>query len=46
MNISIMPIVERLGNWQEIRRGLFFDYLKQSKDQSMQDWYNFVTEVG
>lgn len=26
--------------------GLFFDYLKKSDDMSMQDWYNFVTEVG
>jgi len=26
--------------------GLFFDYLKASDDRSMQDWYNFVTEVG
>ena len=26
--------------------GLFFDYLKKSDAMSMQDWYNFVTEVG
>jgi coproporphyrinogen III oxidase len=26
--------------------GLFFDYLKATKAQSMQDWFNFVTEVG
>lgn len=26
--------------------GLFFDYLKATNEQSMQDWYNFVTEVG
>ncbi|WP_275316336.1 oxygen-dependent coproporphyrinogen oxidase [Tenacibaculum bernardetii] len=26
--------------------GLFFDYLKQTEDFSMQDRYNFVTEVG
>jgi coproporphyrinogen III oxidase len=26
--------------------GLFFDYLKASDTMSMQDWYNFVTEVG
>ena len=26
--------------------GLFFDYCKKTDDQSMQDWYNFVTEVG
>lgn len=26
--------------------GLFFDYLKATNDRSMQDWYNFVTEVG
>lgn len=26
--------------------GLFFDYLKASETQSMQDWYNFVTQVG
>ena len=26
--------------------GLFFDYLKKSDDRSMQDWYNFVTQVG
>ena len=26
--------------------GLFFDYLKATDDRSMQDWYNFVTEVG
>jgi len=26
--------------------GLFFDYLKATEDRSMQDWYNFVTEVG
>ncbi|MFD2892296.1 oxygen-dependent coproporphyrinogen oxidase [Flavobacterium chuncheonense] len=26
--------------------GLFFDYLKETEDMKMQDWYNFVTEVG
>ncbi len=26
--------------------GLFFDYLKESDKHSMQDWYDFVTEVG
>ena len=26
--------------------GLFFDYLKETSEMSMQDWYNFVTEVG
>lgn len=26
--------------------GLFFDYCKQTYEMSMQDWYNFVTEVG
>ncbi|MCL4123297.1 UNVERIFIED_CONTAM: hypothetical protein GTU68_029696 [Idotea baltica] len=26
--------------------GLFFDYCKASEDMSMEDWYNFVTEVG
>ena len=26
--------------------GLFFDYCKATNDMSMQDWYNFVTEVG
>jgi len=26
--------------------GLFFDYLKSSEGMKMQDWYNFVTEVG
>ncbi len=26
--------------------GLFFDYLKASEGVKMQDWYNFVTEVG
>ena len=26
--------------------GLFFDYLKVSEEKTMQDWYNFVTEVG
>jgi coproporphyrinogen III oxidase len=26
--------------------GLFFDYCKASKEMQMQDWYNFVTEVG
>ena len=26
--------------------GLFFDYLKVTEAQSMEDWYNFVTEVG
>jgi coproporphyrinogen III oxidase len=26
--------------------GLFFDYCKATDDMSVQDWYNFVTEVG
>jgi coproporphyrinogen III oxidase len=26
--------------------GLFFDYLKATEQQSMEDWYNFITEVG
>lgn len=26
--------------------GLFFDYLKETEAMKMQDWYNFVTEVG
>ena len=26
--------------------GLFFDYLKATEEQSMEDWYNFVAEVG
>ena len=26
--------------------GLFFDYLKASEEKSIEDWYNFVTEVG
>ena len=26
--------------------GLFFDYCKATNDMSMEDWYNFVTEVG
>lgn len=26
--------------------GLFFDYCKASEKMQMQDWYNFVTEVG
>jgi coproporphyrinogen III oxidase len=26
--------------------GLFFDYLKETETIKMQDWYNFVTEVG
>lgn len=26
--------------------GLFFDYLKASESRSIEDWYNFVTEVG
>lgn len=26
--------------------GLFFDYCKASEDRSMNDWYNFVTDVG
>lgn len=26
--------------------GLFFDYCKKSEAMSMQDWYDFVTEVG
>jgi coproporphyrinogen III oxidase len=26
--------------------GLFFDYCKTNEEQSMQDWFNFVTEVG
>jgi len=26
--------------------GLFFDYCKETEQMSMQDWYDFVTEVG
>ena len=26
--------------------GLFFDYCKASEDMSMQNWYDFVTEIG
>ena len=26
--------------------GLFFDYCKASDDMNIQDWYNFVTEIG
>jgi len=26
--------------------GLFFDYCKASEEMSMEEWYNFVTEVG
>ncbi|RKS55280.1 coproporphyrinogen oxidase [Gillisia mitskevichiae] len=26
--------------------GLFFDYCKASEEMSMEDWFNFVTEVG
>ena len=26
--------------------GLFFDYLKATEEMKMEDWYNFVTEVG
>jgi len=26
--------------------GLFFDYCKTSEEMSMEEWYNFVTEVG
>jgi coproporphyrinogen III oxidase len=26
--------------------GLFFDYCKETEDMKMEDWYNFVTEVG
>lgn len=26
--------------------GLFFDYCKATKETCMQDWYNFVTEIG
>ena len=26
--------------------GLFFDYCKASEEMKMEDWYNFVTEVG
>ena len=26
--------------------GLFFDYCKANDDMSMEDWYNFVTQVG
>ncbi|NYJ26511.1 oxygen-dependent coproporphyrinogen oxidase [Allomuricauda sp. ARW1Y1] len=26
--------------------GLFFDYCKTTEETSMEDWYNFVTEVG
>ncbi|MBW2961661.1 oxygen-dependent coproporphyrinogen oxidase [Mesonia aestuariivivens] len=26
--------------------GLFFDYLKANEEKTIEDWYNFVTEVG
>lgn len=26
--------------------GLFFDHLKDSEEKSIEDWYNFITEVG
>ena len=26
--------------------GLFFDYCKATEEMNMQDWYNFVTEIG
>ena len=26
--------------------GLFFDYLKKTETMKMEDWYNFVTEIG
>lgn len=26
--------------------GLFFDYLKETQKMNMQNWYNFVTEIG
>lgn len=26
--------------------GLFFDYLKEDETMKMEDWYNFITEVG
>ena len=26
--------------------GLFFDYLRPNEEQSLEDWYNFVTSVG
>jgi coproporphyrinogen III oxidase len=26
--------------------GGFFDYCKANEEQSMQDWFNFVSEVG
>jgi len=26
--------------------GLFFDHLKETTERSMEDWYNFVTQVG
>lgn len=26
--------------------GLFFDYLKETKDQSLEEWYAFVTDTG
>ncbi|NNF18355.1 MAG: oxygen-dependent coproporphyrinogen oxidase [Flavobacteriaceae bacterium] len=26
--------------------GLFFDHLKETAERSMEDWYNFVTQVG
>jgi len=25
---------------------LFFDYLKETETMKMEDWFNFVTEVG
>lgn len=26
--------------------GLFFDYLKATEEKTMEDWYNFITEIG
>lgn len=26
--------------------GLFFDYLKETEEMKMEDWYNFVTDIG
>jgi coproporphyrinogen III oxidase len=42
-----MNILERTSR-NEARGvgGLFFDYCKANEEQSMQDWFNFVSEVG
>jgi coproporphyrinogen III oxidase len=39
-------ILERTSNEARGVGGLFFDYCKANEEQSMQDWFNFVSEVG